>query len=197
MDNQHVIKTGASDVPLACCQCDSASAKQHACRKWQRVHATEGMPNRQAKEKQEYGMKLPKMQPLQRAQRTKSRPRALPAPSVVQPVVLPPVLPTALGKSRISRNTGVPGFPGCHAGAGKPEVQKSLPGRARPEPEPVLSLQIPWMAAGGKTGENPKIRETLGSRREFRHTTRRSHQPGRQRESGSNPDSDQPGGAQK
>ena len=101
------------------------------------------------------------------------------------------------GKSRISRNSGVPGFPGCHSGAGKPEVRKSLPGRARPKPEPGLSLQISWMAAGGKTRENPKIRETVGSRRGFRHSTRRSHQPGRQRESGSNPDSDQPGGAQK
>ena len=154
------------------------------------------MPTRQAKVKQDYGMKLPKMQPLQRAQRTKNRPHALSAPSVVQPVVLPPVLPPALGKSRISRNTGVPGFPGCHSGGWETGGPKEPPGQTRPEPEPGLSLQIPWMAAGGKTGENPKIREAVGSRRGFRHSTRRSHQPGRQRESGSNPDSDQPGGAQ-
>ena len=36
-------------------------------------------------------------------------------PVVVQPVVLPSVLPPVLGKSRISRNSGVPGLPGCHS----------------------------------------------------------------------------------
>ena len=93
------------------------------------------------------------------------------------------------------RGSGVARLP--LRGGGKPEVRRSLPDRARPEPEPGFSLQIPWMAAEGKTGENPKIRETVGSRRGFRHSTRRSHQPGRQRKSGSNPGSDQPGGLQK
>ena len=92
------------------------------------------------------------------------------------------------------RGSGVAKLP--FRGGGKPGVRRSLPGRARPEPEPGFSLQIPWMADEGKTKENPKIRETVGSRRAFRHSTRRSHQPGRQREPGSNPDSDQPGGAQ-
>ena len=36
-------------------------------------------------------------------------------PVVVQPVVLPPVLPPVLGKSRIPRNSEVPGLPGCHS----------------------------------------------------------------------------------
>ena len=36
-------------------------------------------------------------------------------PVVAQPVVLPPVLPPVLGKSKISRNSEVPGLPGCHS----------------------------------------------------------------------------------
>ena len=77
------------------------------------------------------------------------------ASPVVQPVVLPPVLPLVLEKSLSSRNSGVPGLPGCRSGA-EPEVRKSLPGGARPEVEPELSLQIP---AASSQRENDEKRE--------------------------------------
>ena len=59
----------------------------------------------------------------------KSTPRAH-TPSVVQPVVLPPVLPPTLGKSRISRNSGVPGFPGCQSGGWETGGPKEPPGQS-------------------------------------------------------------------
>ena len=117
-------------------------------------------------------------------------------PVVVQPVVLPPVLPPVLGKSRIPRNSEVPGLPGCHSEGEENRRSEEPTGQSPSGAGTGFSLQIPWMAAEGKTREDPKIRETVGSQRGFRHSTRRSHQPGRQREPGSNPDSDQPGGAQ-
>ena len=70
-------------------------------------------------------------------------------------MVLPPVLPLVLEKSLSSRNSGVPGLPGCRSGA-KPEVRRSLPGGARPELEPELSLQIP---AASSQRENDEKRE--------------------------------------
>ena len=52
-------------------------------------------------------------------------------PVVAQPVVLPPVLPPVLGKSRISRNSEVPGLPGCHS---EGEENRRSEGACRAEP---------------------------------------------------------------
>ena len=96
---------------------------------------------------------------------------------VAQPVVLPPVLPPVLGKSRISRNSEVPGLPGCHS---EGRENRRSEGAYRAEPVRSRNLGSASRSRGwqpkGKREKTPKSerRSDLGADSAIRRAVRTS-----------------------